>query len=212
MGVEDTDEDMEVLVNRVEDMLPEAVTTEVLRQYTAKDSVLSRLVEDINKGRLEENRETAPYKLVFPELVVVAGVLMRGDRAVIPKDLRLDILAVAHEGHPGTVSMLTKLRELVWWPGMTEDVKEYVATCNMGCVAATATNRTPDMMERTTPDRVWQNVSADYKGLIGGKYYLHVLVDNLSRWPEVEVTKSTSMDKLYKVLDKTFQYMVFRKQ
>ena len=85
-------------------MLPEAVTTEVLRQYTSKDSVLSRLVEDINKGRLEENREMASYKLVFLELVVVAGVLMRGDRAVIPKDLRLDILAVAHEGHPGMVS------------------------------------------------------------------------------------------------------------
>ena len=65
MGVEDSDEDMEVLVNRVEDMLPEAVTTEVLRQYTAKDEVLCKMIVDINRGRFEENRENAKYKFIF---------------------------------------------------------------------------------------------------------------------------------------------------
>ena len=43
----------------------------------------------------------------------------------------------------------------------------------------------------------------DYKGMIGGKYYLHVIIDNYSRWPEVEMTTSTSMAKLYKVIDNT---------
>ena len=89
---------------------------------------------------------------------------MRVNRAIIPRELRPDVLALVHEGHPRVLSMLNQLRELVWWPGLTEDVREYVATCNMGCVAATATKRSPAMTERTTPDRVWQNVSADYKG------------------------------------------------
>ena len=61
MGVEDSDEDMEVLVNRVEDMLPEAIITEVLHQYTAKDEVLCKMIVDINRGRFEENRENAKY-------------------------------------------------------------------------------------------------------------------------------------------------------
>ena len=47
---------------------------------------------------------------------------------------------------------------------------------------------------------------AHYKGPMGGKYYFHVLIviDLYSRWPEVGMTKSTSMDKLYLLLDRSF--------
>ena len=31
----------------------------------------------------------------------------------------------------------------------------------------------------------------------------HMLIDSYTRWPEVDMTMSTSMSKLYKVLDKT---------
>ena len=50
-------------------------------------------------------------------------VLLRGDRLVIPSKLRADVLALAHEGHPGRVSMLQQLREDMWWPGMTSDLE-----------------------------------------------------------------------------------------
>ena len=49
-----------------------------------------------------------------------------------------------------------------------------------------------------------QHCAADYKGPIGGKYYFHVLIDLYSHWTEVEMTKSTSMDKLYPLLDHSF--------
>ena len=59
------------------------------------------------------------------------------------------------------------------------------------------------MVIRETPEKPWQHCAADYKGPIGGKYF-HVLIDLYSRWPEVEMTKSTSMDKLYPGLDRSF--------
>ena len=93
--------------------------------------------------RIKESK----YHLVFDELAVVEEIVLRGQRAVIPEGLRADVMAVAHEGHPGVVSMLMQLRETVWWPGLMVDVKEYVATCQ-GCVVATAGTDTPTMTER----------------------------------------------------------------
>ena len=39
-------------------------------------------------------------------------------------------------------------------------------------------------------------MQADFKGLIGGNYYFHVMIDELSRWPELEMVSSTSFKKL----------------
>ena len=121
-----------------------------------------------------------------------------------PEKLRADVLAVAHEGHPGIVQMLRQLRQDVWWPGMTSMVKEFVNTCNIGCGAAVSKNAPPPMTIRETPENPWQLLACDYKGPIGGKFYFHVVIDTYTRWPEVDITTSTSIDKLYPALDKMF--------
>ena len=54
---------------------------------------------------------------------------------------------------------------------------------------------------RRTSERPWQHCSADYKGPIGGTFYFLVYIDNCSRWLEIDVASSTSMDRRYKVLD-----------
>ena len=203
-GIEDEEEDREILVNRIDyGYIPDAVTLQVLQYETGQDSKLRNLKEDIKKGKLRPELEKE-YKSVFQEMTVMDEVVMRGDRLLIPKALRADILALAHEGHPGIVSMLQNLRESVWWPKITTDTEQYVETCEIGCAAASARNTPPPMVIRQTPDRPWQHCSADYKGPIGGQYYLHVLIDNFTRFPEVKMTKSTSMKKLYPVLDEVF--------
>ena len=91
-----------------------------------------------------------------------------------------DVLEAAHKGHPGMESMVRQLRQLYWWPGMTEDIREFVATCNIGCAAATPKNSPPPMVIRETPEEVWQHLAADFKGPIignGKSYYFHVVID-----------------------------------
>ena len=61
------------------------------------------------------------------------------------------------------------------------------------------------MVVRETPEEVWQHLAADFKGPIignGKSYYFHVVIDLLSRWPEVAVVTSTAFDKLQPSLDK----------
>ena len=90
---------------------------------------------------------------------------------------------------------------------MTEDVNTYVETCNEGCAAAVQKKSPPPMVVRETPDLPWQHVAADFKGPIignGKSYYFHVIIDLLSRWPEVAVVKSTGFDKLVPSMEKVW--------
>ena len=199
LGVKEEEEDAEVIVNRVEEV-SDAVTLPLLQHYTEKEEDMRRLRQDIQTGK---QTQVAEYKLCFLELSVCQGVIMRDERILIPRGLRADVLAAAHEGCPGRESMVKQLRLSVWWPGMTTDVKEYTESC-LGCTAATPRTRPPPMEERETPEGPWQHCSADFKGPIGGQYYFHVLIDNYSRWPEVEVVESPSFRHLKPALDRSF--------
>ena len=99
--------------------------------------------------------------------------------------------------------MLRMMRQDVWWPGMGKDVKSYAASC-LACASATPSNSIPPMAVRETPEKVWSHIQADFKGPIGGKYYFHVMIDQLSRWPEVEIVKSTSFAHLKPALERSW--------
>ena len=91
------------------------------------------------------------YKYIFPELTVVNGLIMRGERIVIPEKMRKHMVKIAHEGHQGIVRTKQVLRAHVWFPGIDAIVKKYIAKC-MGCQAATpSTDREPlEMTELPT--------------------------------------------------------------
>ena len=162
---------------------------------------------DIKRGKLSAKFNKGSFKECFQELSCCNGLVVRGQKILIPKELRADVLSAAHEGHPGIVGMLRQLRLSVWWPGMTKDATEYVETCNTGCAPATNKNSPLPMGVRDTPDRPWQHVAADFKGPIvgnGRSYYFHVMMDTLSRWPEVTMVRSTAFDKLQDKLEDVF--------
>ena len=205
--MEDDDEEAEFIVNRIAHELPDAVSMFTLQHFTKHDKVLQVLEKDIQAGQVSKSLEKGKFKECFRELSVSNGLVLRGDKIVIPAELRPDVLAAAHEGHPGIVGMLRQLRQSVWWPGMTVDATEFVETCTDGCLPATPKNSPPPMLVRDTPDRPWQHVAADFKGPIvgnGKSYYFHVMIDLLSRWPEVTVVSSTSFDKLQDKLEDVF--------
>ena len=53
-------------------------------------------------------------------------------------------------------------------------------------------------------ERPWQKVHADFKGPVAGGYYLHLIIDQNSEYPEVDVVKSTSFAKLKPILNRVF--------
>ena len=148
------DDDTEIYVNRVvEDQLPPAITREVLQQATAKDKTLSWLMEDITRG--ECRAALTRYTQVFDELMVVDGMVVRGERLVIPEELQASVVQLAHEGHPGFERTLGLMRESTWFPGMSSMARSYVETC-VPCQAARPGTDQEPLKPTSMPDRPWQ--------------------------------------------------------
>ena len=82
-------------------------------------------------------------------------------------------------------------------------VSEHVAAC-IPCNAASHHNPPVPLEPNFLPQRPWQNVHADFKGPIAGKYYVHAIIDQFSKYPEVDIVTSTSFKKLRPVLDRVF--------
>ena len=206
-GVEEEEEDAEVFVARmIEETFPEAVTLEEVRKEIEKDKILSKLKEDVKLGKLRKELKHSEYGQIFGELTLTQGVLLKGDKLIIPAALQADCIALAHEGHLGEEKTIQNIRSKVWFPRLAMMSKDFVKTCNTGCAPATPANAPPPLAVRDTPEGPWKVCAADYKGPIGGRhgYYFHVLIDTYSRWPEVAITSSTSFQKLFPVLDRSF--------
>ena len=118
--------------------MEDAVTFDILMKHLDKDNIMTEITNHIEKGHERASKELVAmgYKQVIKDISITAGgLLMKGDRLVIPKSLVRNVLEAAHEGHPGKESMTRQLRQSVWWLGMTSDVKEYVGSCTP-CLAS----------------------------------------------------------------------------
>ena len=114
----------------------------ILQRHTKADKVMQDLMEDIKHGRLRKELDSSGYKECFQELSVQKGVMMRGERVVIPKTLIPDVLQAAHMGHPGKESMTRQLRRSCWWPKYSSDIRDFQESC-IPCMAAVDWNTTP---------------------------------------------------------------------
>ena len=86
---------------------------------------------------------------------------------------------------------------------MRKQVQGFVASC-FPCNAAQPHAHPVPLQLNSLPDRPWQKVHADFKGPIGGKYYLHAVIDQYSKFPEVDLVSSTSCKKLKPIPDRIF--------
>ena len=131
LGVEEEAEEGEIWTSRiVEEQVPMAVTLEEIRQAIEKQPLLRLVIRDLKAGKMSQEVADTEFKKVFGELTITQGLLLRGDRLVIPRELQAKVIAAAHEGHQGEEKTLRYLRERVWFTGMTEMCKEYVQTCH----------------------------------------------------------------------------------
>ena len=56
-------------------------------------------------------------------------VLFKGQRIIIPKAIRPEIMTRGHTSHLGIESCLRKARDLVFWPRMISDIKKTISQC-----------------------------------------------------------------------------------
>ena len=196
-----TEDETDIFVNRViQDQLPQAITLEILRAATAIDLDLQLLKEDIIPNKTCHNHLVSFHK-IFHKLSYIKGIIMRGSQAVILTSLQAEIIGLAHKGHMGADKTLNLLRQSCWFPNMGQLVREYVRTC-LPCAAAVSHTPLMPLKPNLLPECPWQILHAAFKGPIGEKYYLHVVIDQYSKYPKVDIVSSTSFSKLEPCLDR----------
>ena len=121
-----------------------------MRQATQRDQTLANLVMVVQTGLGRKELHKGPYTQVLDELSYAEGVLVRGDKVLLPRELEARAVALAHEGHEGTKPSLRNLQDKVWFPGMNKMVQEFFSSC-LGCVAAVPFNPPAPISTRTPP-------------------------------------------------------------
>ena len=91
------------------------------------------------------------------EISLHNGLLFKNQRVIVPKAIRSEILSRIHSSHQGCVSCLRKAKDIVFWPGMKD---ELVERCSI-CAELQAKNASQPMQSHQIPDRPWSKVATD---------------------------------------------------
>ncbi|KIH59896.1 integrase core domain protein [Ancylostoma duodenale] len=179
------------------------VTVADVELYTKSDPVLRKVISCVKSGKWPKtNQKLAHFHNHRETLSVVGGCLMSGERVVIPPELRAKVLKELHIGHPGIVRMKKLARSYVYWPNIDSDCEDMVRRCTNCQEAAENPTKVP-LKTWPSPTRVWQRLHVDFAGPLEGVYYL-VVVDALSKWPEMIEMSNISATKTVKALKSLF--------
>ena len=141
---------------------------------------------------------------VKDQLAVSASgnLILQRTRIVIPKCLQEHVVNPAHEGHQRLVKTKSLLREKVWFPNIDKLVESKVKSCRACLITTSECKREPLEMS-PLPAAPWKEISVDFANLPNQEYLL-LITDDYSRYPVVDIVKSTSAATVIPKLDIMF--------
>ena len=71
-----------------------------------------------------------PFWCFRDELVILDGLVMKGNRILVPNSMKQDTLQRLHEGHHGQPSMLRRARRTLFWPKIQDDISKLSLECS----------------------------------------------------------------------------------
>lgn len=161
-----------------------------IKQETEKDPILVKLRFLIAAGWPTEKSECPPdiipYFNIRDEMTIEDGVILRGERIVIPSTLRYDMKNKIHAGHLGINSCLRRARTHIYWPGMTSEIRQFVEQCST-CATFQPKQSSQPIHVRPLPDRAWKQLGVDLF-TIKGRTYL-ITTDYYSQFFEIDYLK-----------------------
>ncbi|KAF7664614.1 hypothetical protein LDENG_00172020 [Lucifuga dentata] len=107
---------------------------------------------------------------------------MVGNRIIIPRGFRVEILRRLHVTHQGIQRTLAHARALVYWPGLTDGVHVTVESCT-ACQEKLPSNHREPLLPHKVSETPWEKVGADIFEYKGHPFLL--IVDYYSKYPEV---------------------------
>ena len=171
-----------VLLNEMIDAIPISYNRmERIKTSILEDEIGMCLMKYITEGWPNYQKCSDVVKNFFTfkeELTEVNGIIFYNNRVYIPPLERAQVLKDIHKGHQGEVKCVRRAVEIVWWPGMTKEIREIVKNCAI----CSEVRKVPVEPLQTTPfpERPWWRLATDVLEYEGKTYM--VVVDYFSRY------------------------------
>jgi hypothetical protein len=121
------------------------------------------------------------------ELAVHDGVVFKKDKVVIPTSLRVFMMKKAHQPHLGIEASKRRARELMYWPGINNDIERIVKTCEV-CNSNKKQQQKEPLQPHLVPNRPFQRIGADLLEFEQQQYL--ITADFYSGWFEIDLLPS----------------------
>lgn len=202
--------DFEANINQIINKNIEAipVKNDQLKHAYLRDNSMQRLIELIssdwknNEKIIKDDTEFSQYYNRRELLSTSNEFVLFGDRIVIPKTLRENIIKQLHTGHTGMDRMKNLARMYVYWPNIDKEIETFVRSCKK-CALQGKTPTKTQLQSWPVPAKPWERIHIDYAGPFKQSSYL-IVVDAYSKWPEIFETKTTTSTKTIELLTSIF--------
>ena len=158
-----------------------------LKRDTSSDPELSPLREIIYSGWPGKQKQVAvplrKYWAYRDELSIENGLVLKGERVIIPESQRDDILERIHQAHQGVAKCQLRAKSCVFWPNINKDIEARVQKCEI-CQESQNTQTKETLEPHEVPTRPWQVVGTDLFTWNGDEYLL--MCDYYSKFPIVK--------------------------
>ncbi|XP_023817326.1 uncharacterized protein K02A2.6-like [Oryzias latipes] len=192
-------------VNMVEYVPVSTESMEKIRTGTKTDHKLQILIETIQKGwptcKKEVPTEITQFQSMQDELSTQDGLVFKGERVVIPDALQAEITQRIHSTHIGTEGCLRRARDCIYWHGMNDHIKKYIAKCDI-CRKVDAKQQKETLRPHELTDRPWTKVGTDLFNFDGREYL--ITVDYYSNFWDIDHLPDTKSSTVIRKLKAHF--------
>ena len=180
-----------------------------ISRKTSSDAVLSKVQVLVREGKRsvlkQECEGVRKFEPILSELTITAnGILLKGERIVLPDALQADAIKLAHRGsHPGQSGIERRLRYHFFFHGMFDKVKKFVQQCRSCSLFVDKKTKEP-INHHVVPEKCWDTVAVDLFGPMPSSRHVVVVQDLSSRYPAAKLVSSTKGSIVIPALDEIY--------
>jgi len=210
-GTQGDNSDEDIDCRQIRSTIPDALIDRV-KDQTEKDPNMSMLRQVIKDGWPNTKSELptglTPFFDIRDTLTTDDGIILKGERILIPQSMRRDIKDKLHSAHLAYDSMMRRARQTVFWPGMSAEIKAMADNCET-CQALKPANPRETLIQHNQGTYPWEKIACDLME-IDGRNYL-ITVDYFSNFTEADYLTNTESQSIIMKLKGHFARFVIPK-
>lgn len=165
---------------------------DLIRSESIEDEVFQTIFRYIkegwpkNKKLVEKNVQ--PYYPFKDDISEIDGLILKGNRILIPQGLRKKMLKYLHEGHMGIQACQNLAKNTVYWPNINNDIYNIVSSCEL-CLKYRNGNCKEELLSHEIVCHPWYRLGCDLFEFNKNMYIL--FVDYYSKFVEIDLLSNS---------------------